>query len=90
MINGVLQVVLILFSMVLKDKFGRRQIIFASMTLQAAAQFAIGGFGAQLDQHSSSISKKTGIVVALFLLNCGFTIGWAPGGHVLTFEIPSI
>ena len=60
------------------------------MTLQAAAQFAIGGFGAQLDQHSSSISKKTGIVVALFLQTCEFTISWAPTGHVLSSEIPSI
>lgn len=89
-INGSLQVVLVLFAMVLMDKLGRRHLLFIGGTLQMAAQFAMAGLGVRLDTDLSSNPVKTGILAALILLSSGFIIGWAPTCHVLSAEIPSM
>ncbi|KAJ5655253.1 hypothetical protein N7507_007203 [Penicillium longicatenatum] len=73
-------------AMMLIDRVGRRNMIFAGATIQLGALMTMGGLGAV---NAPDYGVKSGIIAMMMIFTCGYSLGWAPTAHILSSEIPS-
>ena len=85
-INNALFILVVIASMLLIDRLGRRPVLLTGSFLQSSSMLVIGGFGtiAVLSQ-----SYRAGLSAMLTIFYGGFCFGWAPIYHILTSEIPN-
>ncbi|OBT71175.1 hypothetical protein VF21_10093 [Pseudogymnoascus sp. 05NY08] len=85
-VNQVVCLLGVLFSMALTDKLGRRPLLMFSGAVQAVSLYGMAG----LDTPAVVTRQmKIGVVAFFCVFNFGFCSGWAPLSHTLSAEIPT-
>ncbi|UPL02443.1 hypothetical protein LCI18_013377 [Fusarium solani-melongenae] len=69
------------------DVIGRRILMIASSCTMFAAMTTMGGLGIESPVGDD---RKKGILAMMALFACGFSMGWAPLGYVVTTEISAL
>ena len=85
-INNLIFIGIVVASMLLLDRLGRRPILMTGSFLQLSAMFVIGGFGTIA---VLSYPYRAGMSAMLTIFYGGFCFGWAPIYHIITSEIPN-
>ncbi|KAJ5623072.1 hypothetical protein N7490_011677 [Penicillium lividum] len=86
LINGFINLGVVMVSLYLNDKIGRRPLLLIGAAVQSVSLLAMGALGVQTPGYSA----KSAIVAMLSLFTVGFGIGWAPLTYVVTTEIPTL
>ncbi|TVY82030.1 Hexose transporter HXT13 [Lachnellula suecica] len=87
LINGGINSLAIVFSLLSVDKIGRKTLLLAGAIIQLIGLLAMGGVGTI---GHPTISDKTAIVALLSVFSFGFSLGWAPLTYVVTTELPAL
>lgn len=85
-INNALFILVVVASMLLLDKVGRRPILLTGSFLQSSSMLVIGAFGTI---SVLTYSYRAGMSAMLTIFYSGFCFGWAPIYHIITSEIPN-
>lgn len=85
-INNALFILVVITSMLLIDRLGRRYVLLTGTFLQFSSMFVIGAFGTKA---ALSQSYRAGLSAMLTIFYSGFCFGWACIYHILASEIPN-
>lgn len=85
-INQLCNLLAVVVSMALIDRWGRRPLLFAGGSIQIIGLFTMGGLGTPANVTPA---MQKGIISCITVFGVGFSVGWAPVSHVLSAEIPS-
>lgn len=85
-INNALFILVVIASMLLIDRLGRRYVLLTGTFLQFSSMFVIGGFGTMTILTQS---YRAGLSAMLTIFYAGFCFGWACIYHILASEIPN-
>ncbi|OLN86397.1 High-affinity glucose transporter RGT2 [Colletotrichum chlorophyti] len=78
---------LIITSLLLSDRIGRRKLLLAGSTIQTIALYTMAGLGVP---NPVPHANKSGMVGMLLLFGAGFGLGWGPSTYVVVTEVPAL